>query len=79
MAQNLIDLLERLLGSSDVLSRIGALIGLSPEKTKAAVGAAVPAILAAWSASRRSRRAATGSPRWPRTRMPACSTTSPAR
>jgi hypothetical protein len=46
MAQNLIDLLERLLGSNEVLSRIGALIGLSPEKAKAAIGAAVPAILA---------------------------------
>ena len=32
MAQNLIDLLERLLGSNDVLSRLGALIGLSPER-----------------------------------------------
>jgi hypothetical protein len=47
MAQNLIDLLERLLGSNEVLSRIGALIGLNPEKAKAAIGAAVPAILAA--------------------------------
>jgi hypothetical protein len=46
MAQNLIDLLERLLGSNDVLSRIGALIGLSPEKAKGVIGAAVPAILA---------------------------------
>ena len=47
MAQNLIDLLERLLGSNDVLSRLGALIGLSPENTKGVIGAAVPAILAA--------------------------------
>jgi hypothetical protein len=47
MAQNLIDLLERLLGSNDVLSRLGGLIGLSPETTKGAIGAAVPAILAA--------------------------------
>jgi hypothetical protein len=47
MAQNLIDLLERLLGSNDVLSRLGALVGLSPENTKSVVGAAVPAILAA--------------------------------
>ena len=47
MAQNLIDLLERLLGSNDVLSRLGALIGLSPDNTKGVVGAAVPAILAA--------------------------------
>jgi hypothetical protein len=46
MAQNLIDLLERLLGSNDVLSRIGALIGLGPERTKTAIGAAVPALLA---------------------------------
>src|SRR5262245_3648596 len=46
MAQNLIDLLERLLGSNEVLSRIGALLGLNPEKAKAAIGAAVPAILA---------------------------------
>ncbi len=46
MAQNLIDLLERLLGSSDVLSRLGALIGLSPENTKGVIGVAVPAILA---------------------------------
>jgi hypothetical protein len=47
MAQNLIDLLERLLGSNDVLSRLGALVGLSPENTKGVIGAAVPAILAA--------------------------------
>jgi hypothetical protein len=47
MAANLIGLLEQLLGSNEVLSRIGALIGLSPERTKSAVGAAVPAILAA--------------------------------
>jgi hypothetical protein len=46
MAQNLIDLLERLLGSNEVLSKIGALIGLSPGKAEAAIGAAVPAILA---------------------------------
>jgi hypothetical protein len=46
MAQNVIDLVERLLGSNEVLSRIGALIGLSPEKTKTGIGAAVPAILA---------------------------------
>ena len=46
MAKNVIDLMERLLGSNEVLSRIGALIGLSPEKTKVAIGAAVPAILA---------------------------------
>jgi hypothetical protein len=47
MAANLMGMLEQLLGSSDVLSRLGSLIGLSPEKTKTAVGAAVPAILAA--------------------------------
>jgi hypothetical protein len=47
MAQNLIDLLERLLGSNDVLSRLGALIGLSPENTRGVIGAAAPAILAA--------------------------------
>ena len=46
MAQNLIDLLERLLGTNDVLSRLGSLIGLSPGNTEAAIGAAVPAILA---------------------------------
>ena len=46
MAQNLINLLEPLLGSNEVLSRIGAQIGLSPGKTEAAVAAAVPAILA---------------------------------
>jgi hypothetical protein len=46
MALNLIDLLEQLLGSNEVVSRIGALIGLSPEKAKAAIGTAVPAILA---------------------------------
>ena len=46
MAQNLIALLERLLGSGDVLARLGALIGASPEKTKSAIGAAVPALLA---------------------------------
>ena len=43
MAQNLVDLLERLLGSNDVLSRLGGLIGLSPETTKGVIGAAVPA------------------------------------
>jgi hypothetical protein len=46
MTGNLIDLLVTRLGSSGVLARIGALIGLSPEQTKAALGAAVPAILA---------------------------------
>jgi hypothetical protein len=46
MAQNLIALLERLLGSGNVLSRLGALIGASPDKTKSAIGAAVPALLA---------------------------------
>jgi hypothetical protein len=47
MAANLIGMLEQVLGSSEVLSRIGSLIGLSPEKTKTAIGAAVPGILAA--------------------------------
>jgi hypothetical protein len=47
MAANLIGLLEQLLGSSDVLSKIGSLIGLSPDRTKTAIGSAVPAILAA--------------------------------
>jgi hypothetical protein len=47
MAVNLIGLLEQLLGSNEVLSRLGSLIGLSPDRTKTAVGAAVPAILAA--------------------------------
>jgi hypothetical protein len=46
MARNLIDVLEQMLGSNEVLSRIGALIGLSPERVKGAIGAAVPAILA---------------------------------
>jgi hypothetical protein len=46
MASNLIALLERLLGSGDVLARLGALIGASPEKTKSAIGAAVPGLLA---------------------------------
>jgi len=46
MASNLIAVLERLLGSGDVLSRLGALIGASPEKTKATIGSAVPALLA---------------------------------
>lgn len=47
MAANLMWVLEQSLGSNEVLSRIGSLIGLSPEKAKSAVGAAVPAILAA--------------------------------
>jgi Bacterial protein of unknown function (DUF937) len=77
MAQNLIDLLERLLGSNDVLSRLGALVGLSPENTKGVIGAAVPAILAALVgiAQRpegRDRLAAQS-----RARTPACSTISP--
>ena len=78
MAQNLIDLLERLLGSNEVLSRIGALIGLSPEKTKAR--SARP-FRRSWQPSwvwRRSRRAGTGSPRWSRARTPVSSTMSPA-
>ena len=47
MAGNLIGILESLLSSGDVLSRLGALVGLSPERTKSTIGAAVPAILAA--------------------------------
>jgi hypothetical protein len=47
MAANLIGVLEQLLGSNEVLSRIGSLIGLSPERTQTAIGGAVPAILAA--------------------------------
>jgi hypothetical protein len=46
MAANLIAILERLLGSDDVLSRIASLIGLSPEQARTAIGGAVPAILA---------------------------------
>ena len=46
MAQNLIMLLGRLLGSDAVLSRIGALIGASPEQGQAAISSAVPALLA---------------------------------
>jgi hypothetical protein len=47
MAANLIAVLEQLLGSNEVLSRIGSLIGLSPERSRSVIGAAVPAILAA--------------------------------
>jgi Bacterial protein of unknown function (DUF937) len=47
MAANLIGLLEQLLGSDNVLSRIASLLGLSPDRTKTAIGGAVPAILAA--------------------------------
>jgi hypothetical protein len=47
MAANLIGMLEQLLGSNEVLSRLGSLIGLSPERTKTAIGGAVPALLAA--------------------------------
>jgi hypothetical protein len=46
MAANLIAILERLLGSDDVLSRIASLVGLSPEQTRTGIGGAVPAILA---------------------------------
>ena len=46
MAVNLVAILERLLGSDEVLSRIGSLIGLSPEQARTAIGGAVPAILA---------------------------------
>lgn len=47
MAANLIAVLEQLLGSSEMLSKIGSLVGLSPERTKTAIGGAAPAILAA--------------------------------
>ena len=47
MALNLIGLLEQLLGSNEVLSRIGSLLGLSPDRSRTAIGGAVPAILAA--------------------------------
>jgi hypothetical protein len=46
MAANLIAMLERLLGSDDVLSRIASLVGLSPEQARTGIGGAVPAILA---------------------------------
>jgi hypothetical protein len=46
MAVNLIAVLEQVLGSSDVVAKIAAFIGLSPERTKTAIGGAVPAILA---------------------------------
>ena len=46
MAANLIAVLEQVLGSNDVVAKIAAFIGLSPERTKTAIGGAVPAILA---------------------------------
>jgi hypothetical protein len=39
MARNLIELLEQVLGSNEVLSRINALKGLNPEKVSAIPGA----------------------------------------
>jgi hypothetical protein len=46
MAMNLVGLVEQLLGSSEVTARISSLLGLSPETTRTATRAAVPAILA---------------------------------
>lgn len=47
MATNLTAVLKQLLGSNEVLSRLGSLVGLSPDNTRSAIGGAVPAILAA--------------------------------
>ena len=47
MAVNLIGVVEQLLGSSEVATRLSSLLGLSPETTRTAITAAVPAILAA--------------------------------
>jgi hypothetical protein len=47
MAANLIGVLEQVLGSNEVLTRLGSLIWLSPERTRIAIGGVVPAILAA--------------------------------
>jgi hypothetical protein len=44
---NLVALIEQWLGSNEVATRLGALVGLSPESTRTAIRAAVPAILAA--------------------------------
>jgi hypothetical protein len=44
---NLVALIEQWLGSNEVATRLGSLIGLSPESTRTAIRAAVPAILAA--------------------------------
>ena len=74
MAANLIALLEQLLGSNEVLSRIGSLIGLSPERSRSAIGAVVPAIWPPWSAWYRNPEAAINSPPQSATRIPACST-----
>ncbi len=46
MAINLISVITQLLGSSDTLSKLGSVIGLTPDQTKSAVSAAAPAILA---------------------------------
>lgn len=44
---NLVAVIEQWLGSTEVATRIGSLLGLSPETTRTAIRAAVPAILAA--------------------------------
>jgi hypothetical protein len=44
---NLVALIEQWLGSNEVATRLGSLLGLSPENTRTAIRAAVPAILAA--------------------------------
>jgi hypothetical protein len=44
---NLLALIEQWLGSNEVATRLGSLVGLSPESTRTAIRAAVPAILAA--------------------------------
>jgi hypothetical protein len=44
---NLVALIEQWLGSNEVATRLGALVGLSPESTRTAIRAAVPALLAA--------------------------------
>jgi hypothetical protein len=44
---NLVALIEQWLGSNEVATRLGSLVGLSPESTRTAIRAAVPAILAA--------------------------------
>jgi hypothetical protein len=44
---NLVAAIEQWLGSSEVATRLASLLGLSPEATRTAIRAAVPAILAA--------------------------------
>jgi hypothetical protein len=46
MAINLINVITQLLGSGDTFSKLGSVIGLTPDQTKSAVSAAAPAILA---------------------------------